>query len=274
MIRCELCFHHCELAEGQIGFCRGRINRGGSIESLTRNTVISVALDPIEKKPLAFFYPGSMILSLGSTGCNLRCPFCQNHTISMASHDPVEARPLTPEDAVELALSLVPRGNIGLAFTYNEPLINWEYVEETARLAKAAGLITVLVTNGTADEAILRRLIPLIDAFNIDLKGFTAEFYRKLNGDLESVKQSIALCVGNKHVEITTLIIEGENDDNATMEEMAAWLAQLDPDLPLHLTRFFPHYLWADKRPTTISTLRRLQGIAQKHLNHVLLGNI
>lgn len=274
MIRCDVCFHDCELAEGQIGFCRGRINRNGKIESLTRNTVISVALDPIEKKPLAFFYPGSMILSLGSTGCNLRCPFCQNHAISMASHDPIASRTLTPNDAVELALSLVPRGNIGLAFTYNEPLINLEYVEETARLAQSTGLKTVLVTNGTAHEAIIRRLIPVIDAFNIDLKGFTTAFYHQLKGDLESVKRTIALCVGQSHVEITTLIIEGENDDEQTMAAMATWLAELDPDLPLHLTRFFPHHLWADKRTTSIDTLRRLQRVAQQHLNRVLLGNV
>jgi pyruvate formate lyase activating enzyme len=274
MTRCELCFHHCELAVGQIGFCRARINRNGVIESLTRNTVVSIALDPIEKKPLAYFYPGSMILSLGSTGCNLRCPFCQNHAISMAEHDPSAVRDLPPHDAVDLALSLVPRGNLGIAFTYNEPLINIEYVEETARLAKAAGLKTVLVTNGTAEEAFIRRLLPLIDAYNIDLKGFTPEFYRKLQGDLDRVKRTITLCVGRAHVEITTLIIEGENDDDATIEAMARWLASLDPMLPLHLTRFIPHYLWMDKRRTSIDTLRRLQSIAQQHLERVHLGNV
>ena len=274
MTRCEVCFHHCELTEGQIGFCRGRINRGGRIESLTRNTVISVALDPIEKKPLAFFHPGTMILSLGSTGCNLRCPFCQNHAISMASHDPVAARLLSPEDAVELALSLVPRGNIGIAFTYNEPLINIEYVEETARLAHQAGLKTVLVTNGTAEEAVIRRILPTIDAFNIDLKGFTAEFYQVLSGDLDSVKRTIALCVGQAHVEITTLIIPGENDDPEEMDAMAQWLASLDPNLPLHLTRFFPHYLWDDRPMTPLSTLKHLQTIAKRHLKRVRLGNV
>jgi pyruvate formate lyase activating enzyme len=274
MTRCDVCFHHCELSEGQIGFCRARINRHGQIESLTRNSVISVALDPIEKKPLAFFYPGSMILSLGSTGCNLRCPFCQNHALSMADHDPMSTRTLDPREAVELALSLVPRGNIGIAFTYNEPLINVEYVEETARLAHAAGLKTVLVTNGTAEEAIIMRLLPHIDAFNIDLKGFTSAFYDQLNGDLESVKRTITRCVGHAHVEITTLIIEGENDADSTMDAMAKWLAELDPNLPLHLTRFFPHYLWADKRMTSIDTLRRLQRIAQRHLKRVMLGNV
>ena len=274
MTRCELCFHHCELSEGQIGFCRARINRNGQIESLVRNTVVSIALDPIEKKPLTFFHPGSMILSLGSTGCNLRCPFCQNHAISMADHDPASSRSLPPEEAVDLALSLVPRGNLGIAFTYNEPLINFEYVEETAQLAHAVGLKTVLVTNGTAEEAVIRRILLHIDAFNIDLKGFTPEFYEKLHGDLASVKRTIALCVGHAHVEITTLIIPGENDDPEVMEEMAKWLASLDPDLPLHLTRFFPHYLWTDKKITPIETLRHLQTVARKHLNRVLLGNV
>lgn len=274
MTRCDLCFHHCELSVGQTGFCRARINRHGVIESLTRNTVVSIALDPIEKKPLAYFYPSSMILSLGSTGCNLRCPFCQNHAISMAEHDPAAVRDLPPQEAVDLALSLVSRGNLGIAFTYNEPLINIEYVEETAQLAKAAGLKTVLVTNGTAEEAVIRRLLPLIDAYNIDLKGFTPQFYRKLQGDLDSVKRTIALCVSHAHVEITTLVIDGENDNDVDIDAMAQWLASLDPDIPLHLTRFFPHYLWMDKQRTSIETLRRLQRIAQKHLRRVQLGNV
>ena len=274
MTRCELCFHHCALHEGQIGYCRARINRMGTIESLVRNTVVSLALDPIEKKPLAYFHPGSFILSLGTTGCNLRCPFCQNHAISMADHDPVQTRELLPPDAVDLALRLVPRGNIGIAFTYNEPLINLEYVIETATLAKAAGLKTVLVTNGTAEEAIIRKILPVIDAFNIDLKGFTDDFYHQLHGDLESVIRTIGLCVGHAHVEITTLIIEGENDREEDLEAMACWLASLDPDIPLHLTRFFPHHLWMDKPMTSIDTLRRLQHLAQRHLHRVLLGNI
>ena len=192
----------------------------------------------------------------------------------MADHDPASTRSLPPEEAVELALSLVPRGNLGIAFTYNEPLINLEYVEETSRLAHQAGLKTVLVTNGTAEEAVIRRILPHIDAFNIDLKGFTPEFYEKLYGDLASVQRTIALCVCHAHVEITTLIIGGENDDPQVMEEMAKWLASLDPDLPLHLTRFFPHYLWMDKKITPIETLRALQTVARKHLNRVMLGNV
>jgi pyruvate formate lyase activating enzyme len=274
MTRCEVCFHHCELTEGQIGFCRARISRNGIIESLVRNTVVSIALDPIEKKPLAYFHPGSLILSLGTTGCNLRCPFCQNHAISMAEHDPITARYLPPQEAVEMALSLVPRGNLGIAFTYNEPLINVEYVEETAALAKAAGLCTVLVTNGTAEEAIIERILPHIDAFNIDLKGFTPAFYRTLGGDLATVQRTITQCVGRAHVEITTLIIEGENDSDADMENMAAWLASLDPELPLHLTRFFPHYMWMDRHMTSLATLTRLQAIARRHLHRVLIGNV
>ena len=191
--RCELCFHHCALEEGQTGLCRARVNRGGTILPLNYSRVTSLALDPIEKKPLRRFHSGSMILSVGSFGCNLRCPFCQNHEISMAGEDELNTEELPPDDLAALAERLRLRGNIGVAYTYNEPLIGYEYVRDCAEAVRARGMVNVLVSNGTVEEAPWRELLPLIDAANIDLKGFTEGWYRRLGGDLETVKRSIAL---------------------------------------------------------------------------------
>jgi len=271
---CDLCFHHCQLDLGQIGFCRARKNVNNQIVSLTYGKISSLALDPIEKKPLAYFYPGSQILSLGSIGCNLSCPFCQNQSISMPSLETVPTQSLLPNEAVELALRLQEKGNIGIAFTYNEPLINFEYVLETSKLAQKAGLKTVLVSNGTIELKPLKQLLPHIDAMNIDLKGFTSSFYTSLQGNLESVKSTIKLAHQSCHVEITTLIIPGLNDQEDSMVEEAKWLASIDPELPLHLTRFFPHYKFSHMQPTSLSSLTHLKTIADQYLTHVLLGNV
>lgn len=273
MIECDLCFHRCQLEEGQIGFCRGRKNVDGKIIPMNYGRVTSMALDPIEKKPLKYFHQGSMILSLGGFGCNLRCPFCQNHSISMAN-EKIFTRKLSVQDAVELAKSLKNDGNIGLAYTYNEPLINFEYVLDCAMEIKNFGMVNVLVTNGTIEEEPLRRLLPYIDAYNIDLKGFSQTFYDKISGDFESVKRTIMMASKVAHVEVTFLVIEGENDSDEAMEQMAKWMADIDPDLPLHINRFFPNYLWKDKNITSIETLTRLKSIASKVLNRVSLGNI
>jgi pyruvate formate lyase activating enzyme len=273
MIECDLCFHRCKLEEGQTGFCRGRKNVDGKVIPLNYGRVTSIALDPIEKKPLSYFHPGSMILSLGGFGCNLRCPFCQNYSISMAS-EKVFTRQLSVGDAVELAKSLRKDGNIGLAYTYNELLINVEYVLDCSIEIKKAGMLNVLVTNGIIEEQPLRKLLPYIDAYNIDLKGFSQTFYDKISGDFESVKRTIMIASKVAHVEVTFLVIEGENDSDEEMEQMAKWLGDIDPDLPLHINRFFPNYLWKDKSITSKETLVRLKSIAEKHLNRVTLGNI
>ena len=274
MNECTLCFHHCILSENQTGFCRARKNVDGKIMPVSYGHVTSVALDPIEKKPLHRFYPGRRILSIGGFGCNLRCPFCQNHDISMADEIHAKTTPFPPEQALKLALDLLNQGNIGIAYTYNEPLISYEYVYDTAKLIHEAGLKNVLVTNGTIEEEPLRRLMPYIDALNIDLKGFTQDFYDKLHGDLASVKRTIAIANESAHVEITTLVIPGENDSEEDMENEAKWIASLDPDIPLHLSRFFPHYHWRDRPITPIETLHKLEAIAKKHLKHVYLGNV
>ena len=210
MASCGVCFRHCEIAEGQLGFCGGRTAKNGSVEASNYGRITSLALDPIEKKPLARFYPGSRVLSVGSFGCNLRCPFCQNYEISwseQARRFAKTAETVTPEALVELALQTRQRGNIGLAFTYNEPLIGYEFVRDTARLAKAEGLRNVMVTNGTAELTVLEELRPYIDAMNIDLKGFTDRYYKEvLGGDRQQVLAFIESAVKSCHVELTTLI--------------------------------------------------------------------
>lgn len=218
--------------------------------------------------------PGSSILSVGSYGCNLRCPFCQNCEISMADGNTLKTSYFSPQQLVDKALELRPKGNIGIAYTYNEPLIGYEYVFDCAVLAHDHGLKNVLVTNGYVCEKPLRALLPLIDAMNIDLKGFTEAFYKKLSGDLETVKQTIAVAAQSCHIEVTTLIIPNENDSEDEMASLSKWLSGISRDIPLHLSRFFPRYKYADKSPTPVETLYRLRDIANKDLEYVYLGNI
>lgn len=270
---CTVCPHHCTLEEGGIGLCRARGNKGGGIVSLNYGLVTSLALDPIEKKPLRRFFPGSRVLSVGSCGCNLHCPFCQNSEISMAHVSEVQNVFVSPEALVQKAVELIPKGNIGIAYTYNEPLVGYEYVRDCAALAHRNGLKNVLVTNGTICAAPLCELLPLIDAMNIDLKAFTQEFYHRIGGDLETVKQTITLAAARLHVEVTTLIIPGENDSDAEMEELSAWLGSVNPGIPLHISRFFPHYKMDDRAPTPVETIYRLTQAAGKHLRYVYSGN-
>lgn len=270
---CELCFHRCALEEGQTGLCRARINRGGTILPLNYGKVTSLALDPIEKKPLRRFHSGSMILSVGSFGCNLRCPFCQNHEISMAGEGELDTEELLPNDLAALAERLRPRGNIGVAYTYNEPLIGYEYVRDCAVAVRARGMVNVLVSNGTVEEAPWRELLPLIDAANIDLKGFTEGWYRRLGGDLETVKRNIVLAAERCHVEVTTLLVPGENDSEAEISALSRWLSGIDPDIPLHLSRFFPRYRMTDRPPTDVNAVYRLAEVARESLRWVYTGN-
>ena len=285
MAVCGVCFRHCDLKDGQTGFCGARQGRGGEVVPLYYGRVSSLALDPIEKKPLRRFHPGSMILSAGSLGCNLRCPFCQNHEIAQAGlagmfRAGTEAAP--PEELAALAERLRPRGNIGIAFTYNEPLVNFEYVRDTARLAHQKGLKCVLVTNGTAGSRVLDALIPYIDAMNIDLKGFTEKYYREvLGGDIEMTMAFITEAVRHCHVELTTLIVPGENDSDGEMEELSAWVAGLKDvyggkdgaDIPLHISRFFPRHRMTDRGPTDVKRIYHLAGIAERNLRYVYPGN-
>ena len=270
---CQVCMHHCSLGPGQTGFCLARKNENGAVICGNYGRVTSMALDPIEKKPLKMFRPGSRILSVGSYGCNLRCPFCQNYDISMADEAAAGALYISPKELAQKALEYKAAGNIGVAFTYNEPLVGWEYVRDTAKLVREAGMVIVLVTNGSATLEVLEELLPFTDAMNIDLKGFRADYYRKLGGNLETVKAFIRHAAASCHVEITTLIVPEENDSLEEMEEEAQWIASLDGEIPLHVTRFFPRYHMENRGPTDIGRVYLLAETARKYLKNVFVGN-
>lgn len=272
-VTCELCFHHCELAEGQTGFCRTRVCRDGAVVPLNYGKITSLALDPIEKKPLRRFRPRSLILSVGSFGCNLRCSFCQNHEISMAGDGTIQTVDVSPERLADKAAELIPRGNIGVAYTYNEPLVGYEYVRDCAAAVHDRDMVNVLVSNGTIEKQPWRELLPYLDAANIDLKGFTPEWYRRLDGDLDTVKRSIALAAERCHVEVTTLLVPGENDSVKELRALAQWLASVSPDIPLHLSRFFPQYQMQDRPPTPVERVYQLAEEARNWLAYVYTGN-
>ena len=255
----------------------------GAIGCDNYGRLTSIALDPIEKKPLYHFHPGSMILSVGSYGCNLHCPFCQNHEISLSGHSRIPAEftdlEVTPPEAVaEAALRYQTQGNIGVAFTYNEPLVSYEYMRDTARLVKKAGMVNVLVTAGTASPTVMEEIRPYIDAMNIDLKSFRAETYRDtLGGDLKQTLSFIETAASFCHVELTTLIVPGMNDSEEEIREMTAWIASLNGDkgssIPYHISRFFPRNRMTDTAPTDVSLIYHLVDVARENLLHVYPGN-
>lgn len=271
-LTCELCFHHCRLDEGQTGFCRARGNRNGKIVSLNYGKLTALALDPIEKKPLRRFHSGSLILSVGSFGCNLHCPFCQNAGIAAVGPE-TYTQDCSPEQLVQESLRLREQGNIGVAYTYNEPLVGYEYARDCAELVHQTGMLNVLVTNGTIEEGPWKALLPLLDAVNIDLKGFTSDWYRRLGGDLATVKRSIDLAAQHCHIEVTTLIVPGENDSEDEMRALSAWLASVSPEIPLHVSRFFPQHQMQDRPPTPVQTVYRLAEVARERLRYVYTGN-
>ena len=285
MAVCNVCFRHCSIDDGNLGFCRARSSKDGHVYPINYGRVTSLALDPIEKKPLNRFYPGSKILSVGSFGCNLRCPFCQNSEISW--DDQVDrwqktAESLSPKELADIAKECVGRGNIGVAFTYNEPLIGYEYVRDTAKLIHEMGLKNVLVTNGTATKEVYEELADLIDAMNIDLKGFGTHYYSDiLKGDLDMVLEMIESAVKRCHVELTTLIIPGENDSEEEMRQISTWISKLTDasgntigkDIPLHISRFFPCFHMTDRDATDVSKIYRLADIAREKLKYVYTGN-
>ena len=285
MAVCSVCFRHCSIEEGALGFCGARTCRDGVIQAANYGRLTSLALDPIEKKPLYRFYPGSRILSAGSFGCNLRCPFCQNSEISWGpetAYCAARAEEVTPEDLADTAEYYKRRGNIGLAFTYNEPLVGYEFVRDTARLVHERGMKNVLVTNGTASLEVLEELLPFIDAMNVDLKGFTDHYYRDvLRGDRAMVMDFISRAVQSCHVELTTLIVPGENDSEEEIRELASWVSGLKDgagtligrDVPLHVTRFFPAFRMTDRGATEVKKVRRLAQAAGEILRYVYTGN-
>ena len=285
MARCEVCFRHCDIPEGGFGFCGARTCADGAVTAGNYGRITSLALDPVEKKPLARFHPGSMILSAGSYGCNLRCPFCQNYQISWSEEAyrfRESAEYIPPEELAALAGSCRNRGNIGVAFTYNEPLIGYEYIRDTAKIVRDLGMYNVIVTNGTANLSVLSELAPYIDAMNIDLKGFTDRYYSDvLGGDRKMVMDFIEEAVKHCHVELTTLIVPGENDSEEEIREMTSWIAGLKDaegnvigrDVPLHISRFFPRFHMTDRQATDVRLVYRLADAAREKIRYVYTGN-
>ena len=280
MPKCNVCHNRCYLKEGDIGLCMARICRDGKVVARNYGKVTSIALDPIEKKPLNLFYPGSMVVSVGSYGCNLRCPFCQNHEISydFDREYPYGFREISPVELAGIALQYKDEGNIGVAFTYNEPLVGYEYVVDAAIEVHKRGMKTVLVSNGNVSREVAEEVIPHIDAMNIDLKGFTDAYYRDvLKGDRKMVMDFIEMAAGKSHVEVTTLVVPGYNDTEVEIKELSKWLSSLDggrgkESIALHLSRYFPRFKM-DVPATDVGLIYHLRDVAGKELDHVFTGN-
>ena len=274
-VECTLCPHHCRIAEGKTGICRSRRNQGGVLVSEVYGKPCSLAIDPIEKKPLYHFHPGTTCLSLACTGCNFRCLNCQNHDISQVAPADVNHYELSPEDVVALCQK---HHCPGIAYTYTEPLTYLEYIIDCARLAHEAGLWNILVTAGYVCQEPLADLLPYLDAANVDLKSFSDDIYMKVSGGhLQPVLDTIiAMKQAGVWVEITNLVIPGVNDDMQMIRQMCRWLNERGlNEAPLHFSRFFPRYRMQDVPPTPIATLKAAKRIAEEEgISHVYLGNV
>lgn len=270
---CNICPRHCALENGETGYCRGRKNINGKVVPINYGKITNLALDPIEKKPISRYMEGSKILSIGTFGCNFRCPFCFNSDISMKGEDTEWTR-YSVDTLVRLAEKMKIYGNIGIAYTYNEPLTAFEFVRDTAIKVKEYGMKNILVTNGNVTKDIADSILPLMDAVNIDLKAFNKETYKNiLKGDLEAVKYTIKKAYEETHLEITTLIVPGMNDTDEEIDNLTSWLGNIDQNIPFHISRFFPCYKYADREPTPLDTLYRLMEVAKRNLNNVIPGN-
>ena len=274
-VECLLCPHHCKIAKGKTGICRSRRNEDGVLMSEVYGKPCSLAIDPIEKKPLYHFHPGTKCLSIACTGCNFRCLNCQNHEISQVSPSDVGNYNLTPQQVVDLCLE---HHCPGIAYTYTEPLTYLEYIADTARLAHESGLWNILVTAGYVCQEPLKDLLPYLDAANIDLKSFSDDIYQCISGGhLQPVLDTIlAMHDAGVWVELTNLIISGINDDMTMIHEMCHWIADNGlADNPLHFSRFFPRYKMLDIPPTSLHTLKEAKAIAlEEGIKHVYLGNV
>jgi len=274
-VQCTLCPHNCILKKGKAGICRVRVNEGGKLTTEVYGFVSAINFDPIEKKPLYHFYPGSTILSLGTYGCNLRCFFCQNCGISQTAAEPELPRNFyTPEQIVQIALKKT--GNIGIAFTYNEPIVWFEYMYDIARLAKKAGLKTVMVTNGFINKEPLAALLEYMDAFSVDLKAFDEEFYKKVTSSkLQPVKETLKqISSAGKHLEVVNLVIPDLNDAANSFKAMTKWIADnLGRESVFHISRYFPHHKLKTEA-TPLASINKLKRLAVKELSYVYSGNI
>ncbi len=291
-IQCTACKQNCEIKEGNTGICAVRQNKDGKLYLLVYGKASAVNIDPIEKKPLFHFLPGTQIFSLGTVGCNFSCSFCQNWDLSQCTKDLKvkllkEKKPaligvevgkmgyeLSPQKIVDICIE---KNIPSIAFTYNEPVIFFEYAYDTAKLAKKHGIKTVFVSNGYESEEALEKLHPYLDAMNIDIKAFTDKFYlrlckARLQPVLETVKHAKKLGIW---VEITTLLIPGENDSEKELKELAEFIASVDKDMPWHVTAFHPDYKMLDKEATPHASLIKAYDIGRKAgLRYVYLGNI
>jgi len=271
---CVLCPKECSIPIGQSGTCGVRKNIDGKLYALTYSKPIAIHLDPIEKKPLYHFYPGSQILSIGTLGCNLSCKFCQNYDISQEfdEDDFNYIKEVTPE---EIIVTCKSKNYKFVAFTYNEPSIFFEYMFDVAVRCKENDIKTVVVSNGQIQRGPLNRIIEYIDAFNIDLKSFNPAFYKDIcGGEIEATKETIKIIIERgKHLEVTFLLIEGLNDNVKEFEEMCKFLSALNKDIVLHISRAFPRYEM-DFNPTPAGLILKFKKIAENYLNHVYAGNI
>lgn len=267
-VLCELCPQYCQIKPEQTGLCRARKNIYGVLYSINYARAVTVSIDPIEKKPLYHFYPGDNILSLGSNSCNLKCGFCQNYTIS-------QNRVGTTEITIETLLNLTKKHFCNfVAFTYTEPTTWYEYVLDASRYLQKHGVKTVMISNGYINPKPLKQLLPYISAWNIDLKSIQNNFYEKLcSGTLDPVLKTIKSIAKKSHLEITNLIIPGENDSGGDIIELVDFIADIDPNIPLHLSRYFPSYKMKTP-PTSLKTMFFARDIALEKLNYVYLGNI
>lgn len=269
ILLCTLCPHTCRIADGDYGLCKVRRNKGGTLELPFHGKLSALAVDPVEKKPLYHFHPGEQILSVGFYGCSFRCPFCQNYRISQEADQ--HAHSVSPAECVSLADK---HGSFGIAYTYSEPLVHFEWVLETCIQARASGLKNVLVTNGYLNPAPAGELFQAVDAANVDLKSFSDNFYRKeLGGSLKPVLRFIEEAAGAIHVEVTTLVIPGKNDSEEEISEIARFIASVDRRIPLHISAYYPTYKYVISA-TTADTIRRLTETAREHLDYVYPGNI
>lgn len=270
-VHCYLCPHNCVIEDGHFGKCSVRIHEKGKLFTINYGEITSATLDPIEKKPLYYFEPSTNIFSVGSFGCNFTCGFCQNYSISQTR---AKSQFVSKEDLVKIILST--ENNIGVAYTYNEPSIWYEYVYDSSKLLKETNenSAVVLVTNGYISEEPLKKLLPYIDAMNIDLKSFSGKYYKDMcGGSIKPVLNTIEIAARACHVEITTLLVSGENDNLEEIEEIAKFLSNINSNIPLHISRYFPRYKLKNEA-TDIGFMKKAESVARKYLNRVMLGNV
>jgi len=268
--RCRLCPQNCVISESKSGFCHARKNISGKLISEVYGRPAAINVDPIEKKPLYHFLPGSQSFSLGTVGCNLTCEHCQNFDISCASPD-TSTEVVPPEKIVEMALA---KGCDSISYTYNEPTVFFEYAVDCAKLARKKGLKNVIVTNGFINTGPAKEFAEVMDAANVDLKAFNEDFYRKIaKGSLKPVLDTLKLYKDKLWLEVTNLIIDGKNDNLKEIEDMCCWLKDNIGNVPLHFSRAYPMHKMQDIRPTPEGTLLKARDIARKYLDYVYIGN-